>query len=429
MRSLVVLAIGGLALAATLGGGRPAAAGSDTGFSLVASAGVAGIHPIATGAPLLPGGDLGTATPSSAQAAVNSQQTSQAFASAPYGGDFVTTLPGTVDGLGAGSLPPVPSFPFYIATESPTTPSGSFVEGPYSITAASTPTNSTATAKVGLSTDSPQVASAIAHADVNADPTTGVLTADAMASIEPLQVAPGVALGDIHSSVSLRFDPSDPKAGLQKQSSLTIGTIDVDGLQVGLTDHGLTLLPGLTIPVDLTAVSNLLRQAGVTFTYLPGTTTATSVTSAAVSVSYTTTLPTLGLTTVTMLLGQVSASIDTGTTPGANPTTGAGPVGATGATTPPPSPAATTPTAESQASGPVAGGPSSPVAQSNGTQSESGTEGFASPPASGAVQPALPVVSVARFYPILVIGAAAALLVSKASVAGFRVPHRDVGHP
>ena len=115
-----LVGVAGLALGWTV----PGAAGADVVagiYSMQARADAIGVEVVATGFPTVPNGQVTFTSPASAQSSLDSTS-SQGFASAPYPGDFVANLPTTVNGLGAGSLPPAPAFPFYVTSSYPTQP-------------------------------------------------------------------------------------------------------------------------------------------------------------------------------------------------------------------------------------------------------------------------------------------------------------------
>jgi hypothetical protein len=322
----VLIAVG-VVLFATGGGVRAQTAPPPASlFQLSARADTVGEQVIATGFPVVPAGNIAFVTLASAQASLDTT-TSQAFASAPYPGDFVTSLPSTVNGLGNGVLPPFPSFPFYVASSNPTSPKTGQQVGPYQVTATSDDHSSQGDSLIGLSTLAPQVASGTSHASVSRDPNSGQLTAEADSHIAPLAINNLLSIGDIHSHVKLVYDPASPAAGVKKQAAYSIGTITIGGIEVGLTDKGLSLAGKTLLPVDLSALQKLLQGSGVTIAYIPATHTPTSITSSAVEITYhNAKLPAPFLdTTLRFVLGQATASADPGAT-----IPSAGDVGSTG---------------------------------------------------------------------------------------------------
>jgi hypothetical protein len=284
-------------------------------FQLSARADTVGEQVVATGFPVVPAGNIAFVTLASAQASLDTT-TSQAFASAPYPGDFVTSLPSTVNGLGNGVLPPLPTFPFYVASSNPTSPKNSQQVGPYQVSAVSDDHSSQGDSLIGLSTLAPQAASGTSHASVYRDPNNGLLTAEADSHIAPLAINNLLSVGDIHSHVKLVYDPTKAAAGVKQQSSYAIGTITIGGIEVGLTEKGLSLAGRTLLPVDLSALQKLLQGSGVTIAYVPATRTATSITSSALEITYhNTKLPAPFLdTTLRFVLGQATASADPGAT-------------------------------------------------------------------------------------------------------------------
>jgi hypothetical protein len=302
--------------AAAIAPGDPdASAAAPARFSLSARADAMGIEVTAAGLPLVPEGKAAFVTPASAQALLESLGSfgdSRAFASAPYPGEFLVSLPTTINGLGAGILPPIPSFPFYVSADAA---SGGHTEaiGPYEIAADANPTAASAGARIGLQTATPAIGAVTARAEVRVAPDTGVLTADAVATVEPLKVNDLLSIGEVRSHVRLTYDPAQPAAGVKKATSFSVGTVSIAGVELGLTKDGLTVAGQKVLPVDLTGLKALLAPLGLSIEYLPGTETATSITSASLAITYAGNFPTLGATRLRYVLGQVSAGSSTPT--------------------------------------------------------------------------------------------------------------------
>jgi hypothetical protein len=386
--AVTVLGVGGML--STTGAGAQA----TVRYSLSARGDAVGVILSATRAPLSPTGELAYVTPSSSQAILDSLGTSRAFASAPNVGDFIITLPGTVTGLGAaiGAIPPIPTPPFYVESDV-TAPQHREELGPYFVEARSSDTSSSAEARIGVSTLPPQLASATTRASVSVDPESGVIEASAVAEIAPFSVSGLVGLGDIRSSVLLRYDPANPDAGVTKSSSTSIGTITVAGIELGLTDNGLVAAGTSLLPIDLATLTQLLKGAGIGFTYIPAVETPTSLTSAALELTYVQELPAIGSTTVTLILGKVSAT--------ASPTDA---VGRQASGAPAPSIAAT----------PSDGGSVLPDLGTSITPGGSPITDAPTLPTIAAV--ARPVADVHRFYLILVAGGLVAAAMSQVGV-------------
>ena len=429
MRRRVMVTVGGLAALAATGtlGGNAGAAGPAAGFTLVARADPMALQVVGSEAPVVPGGEVVYATPSSAQAAADSLGSSRAFASAPYAGDFFTTLPGTVNGVSGGKFPPLPQFPFYVSSEYPSRPSQEFSAGSHRVKAQSANGASAGDARAGLSTAPPEAAASVATAAVNRDAATGVLVAEASSELQPLALTNDVRIGEVRSTVKLRFDPAAPERGVEKTSQLRVGTIVVAGLQFGVTDKGVTVVGNPLVPVDASAAAAVLHSAGVEFEYVPAVATPTSLSSASIRVVIVRDAPRAGVTRTTFVLGQASATVDP-TAPAATPAPVELPPGFLDPTPLPPD------------TGPVAPlrDPAPGTVGSPGRAEPVGTAGpvlpaeqpaISAPPAEGAapgptgeaaapgVAPALtragPLADTARLYPVLVLAGLAALLASR----------------
>jgi hypothetical protein len=295
-----VLGVTALALGA-VGGLHDATSGAEgsSTFALRARADSVGVQLIAKDAPAVSigGGEVAFVTPASAQSELDSLGGSRSFASSPYPGDLVISLPGTVSGLLGGVSFPVPGYPFFVTSEHPVQPDADEEVGPYSIAAHSAAGESHAEAHVGLSTAPPQVVSVTSRTSVSRDPATGRAEAVATTEVAPLSVSAVLRLGDVRATASVSIDPARPDA-VVKRSSLSVGTVTVAGVELGLTDQGLSAGGTSLVPVDLSAVTALLAGSGVSIEVLPAQETATSVTSAGLRVTFQQVFPTLGETTV-----------------------------------------------------------------------------------------------------------------------------------
>jgi hypothetical protein len=309
---VATLAAGLAGFATTIGASAQTTPGTGGPLAISARADSLQVQIIASGLPSVPNGEITAASPSSAQASLDATS-SQAFASAPNPGDLVVSLPSTVNGLAAGQAPPLPSYPLVVSTSNPTTPTASQTVGPYQLSASSSESASTADARVGLATFSPQVVSATSHSTVSKDPHSGLMVAEATTEIAPFRLNDLVAVGEIRGTAKLTYDPNNPSAGVKKQTSLSVASLIIAGIEVGLTDKGLTLAGTPLVPVDLSALTKLLGATGVSLAYAPKTETATSVQSAGIQVLFNKTFPDpFSDTTVKLALGQASASLSPG---------------------------------------------------------------------------------------------------------------------
>jgi hypothetical protein len=273
--------------------------------------------------PVVPSGNLAFVSPATAQATLD-QFSGSAFASAPYAGDLIVNLPTTINGLGSGTLPPFPAYPFLAATDSSTHDARQQL-GPYVIVSHTGKDVATAGAQVGLSTFSPQVISVTSNASVTRDPDTGVLLAQSSTHVAPLQVNDLLSIGDIRSTSTFRYDPSTPDKAPVKTTTLSVGTITIAGVELGLTQDGLSVGGHQLLPVDLSSLNGLLAGSGFSLDVIPKVTTATSITSAAVQLTFHRTLPAPFLdTTVRLVLGRSSAALVSGSLPTSPPVAAGG---------------------------------------------------------------------------------------------------------
>jgi hypothetical protein len=315
-RRAVLVAGGSLVLAGTMGAATshgsaaraddvPGSTGFSGSYSLTARADALIVEIVDKSAPLVPGGQLLFASPATAQTTVDSLGNSQAFASAPYPGDFLANLTGTVNGLLAGQAPPVPPYPFIVASNYPTTPSSTASVGPYVLDVKSAASASNSQAKMGALTGDPAVASSVATSLVSENP-DGSASAEASDSVQLVAIGNLIQLGRVtaHAKVTV-----GPDGTVSKSSELNLGSLTVAGIQVGLTDKGL-VLAGSATPLSAAPIEHLLAAAHIGMSYVPKTETARSIRSAGLAVTYTTNVPGQGPVTVTVTYGQVSASAD-----------------------------------------------------------------------------------------------------------------------
>jgi hypothetical protein len=407
-----------LMLAALLGPAAGWEAGAQTAggrFAVSARADGMGIETTATGLPLVPGGKAAFVTPGTAQALLSSFGSfgeSSAFASAPYPGEFLISLPTTINGLGSGVLPPIPSFPFYVAADG-TQPERAEEVGPYRIAATAGATSAAAETRLGLATTTPAIGSITAHATVSQAAGSGVLTAESASVVAPFAVSDLLRIGEVRTSVRLIYDPAKPEAGVHKETSTAIGTIRIAGVELSLTPDGLVLAGQKLLPIDLTGLTGLLAPLGLSLEYVPSTETDTGITSAAVQLTYRGEIPNLGATTIRYVLGQVSASVTT--PPEARPRTAAP------APTPPPASSSGSGSSPAPAAAPAAPRPPPGSAAPAPSPAATGGTPIASEP--------LPLTDPSVFYLALVGAALAAIGSSRLSTwaGSWRRPLRTLG--
>lgn len=308
--SLGAVGLGGLAalLLAAVPSAR-AQAVSNTFFTNIDASGVH-VHVSGQG---LPGAQLIEAAPWAALGRLDNSQ-SLGQAGAPYLGDFVTPLIGTVNGLGGGgtNLPPLPTLPGYVSSAFPNNPSGSQENAGYLISSESGEREVTSRVQVGLppvGVEGNSTIFATAHAEFDAE--AGVLTALGESGLEGLNVGGVVRIGRVSSSVQVVDDAEgEPQIDL----STDIGLVTVLGIPIGIDEEGVSVL-GTSIPLlepADQAVNDALESLGLSLRMLPAETVVDeatgrveSVATGALQIGFDAELPTVGPTRVQLTIGRV----------------------------------------------------------------------------------------------------------------------------
>ena len=296
-------------------------------FTLSARADSVGVQTIAQEAPVvsIAGGEIALVTPSSAQSQLDAFGGSRSFASAPYPGDLIVSLPPTIAGVSGGQAP-VPAYPAYVSSDYPVRNEQVMQFGPQQLVARSGQYSSSAQAQIGIQSTPPEVAAAITKTSVVRDAATGAATAFADTLLSPLSYTDVIRLGQVHTTAKAVYEPGSDQPTLT--STFDAGNVTIAGQTFGLTSNGL-VVPGSKTPVDEQAIQDLLKNTGTALEVLPEQRTATSITSASLRLTYQQVLPNAGLTTVRLILGQVSATAvseggGTGAAPAGAPSSGAG---------------------------------------------------------------------------------------------------------
>src|SRR6059036_3487855 len=107
------------------------------------------------------------------QAIVTSNNNSQAFASSPYPGEGVVTLPGTLAGFGAAGIP---EYPLYASSVHPDRQHAQVGDGPFKLVSDSNEKSSESSASSGVSGDK-NIGAAASKASVKRDDGGGVVAA------------------------------------------------------------------------------------------------------------------------------------------------------------------------------------------------------------------------------------------------------------
>lgn len=198
-----------------------------------------------------------------AQAIIDSNGASQAFASFPYPGANLAVAGGLVKGASNGQIP-APDYPFYVVAYNPAVPEQSVGSGPYNIKAESDATSSRGTATAGVKT--PGVGTlGLAESTASTKSSTAAVLGSASSRITGLAVGP-LEIGEVISSASVSLGGDgkvDKKADTRLVAAkvgLTPVVLDANGLSAG----------GTAAPAaDTKAVQEALAGAGITVQLFP----------------------------------------------------------------------------------------------------------------------------------------------------------------
>jgi len=300
---LTVLGLSGAVLTHTAG------AEGEASFTVVARADALAVEYVNTAAPVFAENAVVYGTPASAQSLVDSVGQSIAFAAAPYPGDIMAGLPDNGNGVVAGFGGPsaIPSYPFYVQSQYPARPSADQDQTGQQLHARSDQYSSDSHARSGL-IPGDVIAATQAQASSRAavDAATGAMTAVADSRLDAFKVTDKVQIGKSTAHATVRSEPGKPAV---KESSFTVGSILVNGVEVGLTDKGFRLGDQAPPATDLAAVFAPLAQAGISVEYLPAKGTDSSIESAGLKITQ---IRQVGDHTqrVTLILGRVSTRVE-----------------------------------------------------------------------------------------------------------------------
>lgn len=340
---VLVVGLGGVAATSHAGAetgntgssGSSSAASNTNTFNLSAQANALDVLVTDPSLPL--SGDLQYELgPWGASASVDSLGESISDAGAPYS-PSIWSLPGTVNGLGAGNLPPLPPLPGYVSASYPSTPTNTQSQAGYQLSSQAALNNAKGTVSLGVQPSGSPNSTFFASAQTTANP-DGSVSLNASAGMDLLDFGQLLDLGSVGSSLAMTQKANEqPKV----TSQTTLGTVTLLGQVSGLVGNGASVF-GVGIPINLTSqlitpLNTLLAKSGIKLTYLPvtyayadGTSstggspntakTLEAVDSGALQVTFSQNIPSQGPVTVSATLGRVYLS--TSDTPGINPTTG-----------------------------------------------------------------------------------------------------------
>lgn len=309
--ALLLAGVAGLAPLQGAGADEPPPAQA---FTMTARADTFAFQFTETATPAAPGGEVFDASPSTAQALLDSVGRSEGFAAAPTPGPFFATLPSNGNGVVAGLGIPFafPDYPFYANSSHPVKPSTDTTVGPFHAKAESDQQHSTGeAASGGPAGKDGAFMSSRAAATVRLDPGTGVRTAEAQSRFDGFTTGP-LALGQSLANASLTQSPGQAPA---KASSFTVASFTIAGVQVALTDKGFKLGDQAPPTADLAALMGILGQAGITVEFIPARETPTSIDSAGMRITRAGADPTGTQHKVSLVIGRVSAAIQASSAP------------------------------------------------------------------------------------------------------------------
>lgn len=289
----------------------PASAELDASsqWSASARADAMAIEYLNTNAPVFGAEPVIYGTPASAGSLVDSVGQSFAFAAAPYPGDIMVGMADNGNGalVGAGFPGIFQSYPFYVRSEHPIAPNKVQDQSGNRLMASSEQYRSSSDARSGLITgDFLAALQAQASSLSSVDPNTGELTAladsrlDAFRLTDKLQIGRSVA----HAKV-IRVAGGE----LKKESSFTLGSIIVNGVEMSYGDQGFKFgdQKGQS-PGDPKPLFDALKAVGITVEILPAKGTDTSIESAGMKISQVTDYG-AGKQRISFIIGRVSASV------------------------------------------------------------------------------------------------------------------------
>ena len=195
-----------------------------------------------------------------AQTALSSTGQSTGFASFPYPGAFMLSLPALAASQGAPETPP---YPLYAESDASLKPKDEVKQPGLTLTSQSSPDASTAQAAAGGNSEQASVGSAVAKANVSADKAAGTVLSEASADTQVVSAGP-LRIGRVLADAQARHSSS---GGLKRTSSLQLFDVTVNGVTYGLSDRGFSSgSSNSPLPVDPAAEQ--LAKAGITVTYL-----------------------------------------------------------------------------------------------------------------------------------------------------------------
>ncbi len=257
IRAESMVAVGAVVLVGMTGFGATAKAETPAAdnFNLSSQAQSIDVLVSIPGAPLVTAYQVG-AYGSSAK--LDSLGSSFADAGAPYS-PLANSLPGTVNGVGVGSLPPLPPLPGYVYASSPDRVEDNQSQGVYSIDAVAAPERAVGTVGLGgsLAANKYSTFFSSATAEKNAD---GSVTAAAAAGADLLNLSGLLDLGNVSSVATLTKRAGEAAV---YTVSTKLGTVTAAGTGFG---------PEMALTPDMIdSLNTSLAPSGISLNLLPVT--------------------------------------------------------------------------------------------------------------------------------------------------------------
>jgi hypothetical protein len=204
-----------------------------------------------------------------AQAAVDGLGGSSAFASVPYPGDVVVTLPGTLAAGSGHPVPPEARYPLYAGSDYPAAQEAKVSEPGLELVAHSESLSSRASGMVAAGAGDSVISSLRSQASADRDPAAGTVRSVAITAADGISLGGVLQIGHVVARAEVTRAPDGQPA---RRSEFHADGVSIGGRTVGLDEKGL-VVPGSGAPLpDTGALSDLLRQAHVTVTVLAPTT-------------------------------------------------------------------------------------------------------------------------------------------------------------
>lgn len=237
---------------------------------------------------------------STTQATLDSLGDSKAFAANPFPGTLVVSLPATLAGSVAKRS--APDYPLIAQSSYPSAPEGSAGAGAIQLNATSGATSSKATATDGTNHSTVETTS---------DPKSDVVRAYAEATLSSVAVNDLFVLDGIRSTATVVRAPGEEP---QRSAELSVARMMVLGQTFVVRPDGVELLSqkvptGGDAQKTLQPLLDQLAAQGVSLSFAAPVNTPTGIVSGAVEIMYKTTIPNVGVSTTILTFGRTYASV------------------------------------------------------------------------------------------------------------------------